>query len=290
MIPRCQSESNFEESDMNTTAKMTSLFWVSVAIVSSCGKTDQKVQTADTSKKVVGSGSTDASGTDPLASLSDDNCKTKDACNSVAYTVVDETGADVTSVGVLQPKSGTTGTSVNWSLSVKLSTAGAPAGRVMLAPSQLPLWMNVTNGTDKGTKQLTGIPDAPASNVQMIFIARDMIKCKVSEPTASVCTDGKQNLPAYDKTITINYNIGGSAIVNSTTGTPVNGTVPYGSTIPYGSTNPYGSTIPYNNASTTSMMQKQSCINQGQMTGNMMNQFFGPIGGIVGTVASVSGC
>ncbi len=133
--------------------KLAIINTVLIATIFSCGKTDKKVQITNSSSKADGTA-------DPLANLSDPNCSSKAQCNDVTFTVVDEMGTSFFNSAApstsAPQKTSTVGAAVSWKLIVNI-TSGAPTGRVMLAPRDTPTWMKVENGTEAGTKLLSGL-------------------------------------------------------------------------------------------------------------------------------------
>lgn len=239
-------------------------------LFNACGKSEQKVQTVS-SKGKTSPTSGDGTNSDEtlFATLTDPNCKAAASCNEVVFTIVDEVGhvyiptTSATGASVVADpsliKSGAVGAPVQWSLAPNVTTATAPIGRIMLAPLQVPTWITLTNATDSSgrrSKSLSGTPDATAvvANGALVFIVRDMVRCKVTESDPDNKCKSTATL-SYDKYVSVPYSIGAG-----------NGVMPIQSPGVYPTPMP------------TNCAQAQ---NGGGVVGGIAGMFFPPLGAII---------
>lgn len=193
-------------------------------LTNACGKSDQKVQTVSPKKT---DGSTSGDQSVDITNLTDPNCSSSSSCNVLSFTVNDElsrafTPTDIapTASGVFDPntaKAAVVGSPINWTLTAMISTPGAPSGRILLAPFQIPTWVQRTSSSNSSglrVQTLTGTPaatDAVAGS-NLVFIARDMVKCKVTaQSPLTTCVQDTNYNAAYDKYIAVPYIVSGGS-------------------------------------------------------------------------------
>lgn len=159
--------------------------------VTACGKTSQKVLPQASTQSASGTGVT-------IATLKDPACTSAANCPAVDFSIVDESGSST-----LTTKSVNVGTAVKWSYSIK---SNAITGRLMMGSREIPTWASIENGDTAGTKIIAGTPDQKVASGNIVFVVRDMMKCKVNEKDLGVCTDVEKDL-AYDKLISAPYTV-----------------------------------------------------------------------------------
>lgn len=255
-------------------------------LANACGKSDQKVQTVSAKSKTDGGSSGDQSV--DITNLTDPNCTSSSSCNVLSFGVTDELShvfspMDVpTGPGIADPnaKAAAVGSPINWTLTATISTPGAPAGRILLAPFQVPTWVqraSTTNSAGLRTQNLTGTPaatDAVAAG-NLVFIARDMVKCKVTaQNPLTTCVQDTTYNAAYDKYISIPYSVTGGGGAG---GSP--GVLPYPTVYPYPTVNPYAPLQ-------TPCAPGQS---SGGILGGLAGSIFGPIGSTIGGMIGGTG-
>lgn len=168
-------------------------------LTASCGRSEQKVRpkTSSSTTENEGESGKGPTGKPAAEAAKDPSCLSAEKCPAVNFTIVDETGV------VPVSKAAKIGSPVKWSFKVQSS---AVAGRLLIAEKQFPSWATIAVGSSPGSKEVAGTPNEANAQGELIFIVRDMIKCKVTEKESSVCSDVDKNLP-YDKIVTIKYTV-----------------------------------------------------------------------------------
>ena len=254
-------------------------------LMNACGKSDQKVQTVSSKGKTDGGGNSSGDATIDISNLSDPNCTSAASCNAITFTVNDEmsrqfspTDAPAAASSVADPsaKQAVTGTAIAWTLTATVTTAGAPAGRVLLAPQQVPTWIQRTSTVSTAgvrTQNLAGAPGATdvVAAGYLVFIARDMVKCKVTATNPTVtCLDATTAVPTYDKYISIPYTVTAGA-----GGLP--GSVPYPTVYPI-----------YTPVPTPCIPGQTAGGILGGLAGSLFGGLGSTLGGLLGGMASCS--
>ncbi|MCX6119730.1 MAG: hypothetical protein NT027_19515 [Proteobacteria bacterium] len=147
------------------------------SLASSCGRKEQKIQTLSTTATATGS---DGSSTAALQSLTDPTCTSSKSCKEAQFKIIDDTGKEPDGLNAK------VGKEIEWTF--QLSTKSIE-GRLLVATKQYPIWADIKNGTKTGSKIIFGTPSKPSKDGEIIFIVRDMMKCKVSEKKLETCLD-----------------------------------------------------------------------------------------------------
>ncbi len=183
---------------------------VSLAMIS-CGRNStQKIQQKDGGSSGEDAKGNTSNGTpggpgsideekDSLAALADPNCTSDAKCPSVPFMLIDNTGV------AAKQFSGTLKAEVKWSVSVK---SNAIEGRLKISNKELPTWATSKAGSTVGSKVISGKPNQKTSSGQLIFIVRDLMKCKVSKLKDNLddCLDPAKE-SKFDTKISVPYTI-----------------------------------------------------------------------------------